>query len=118
MALIDSKNTNRLVPPHEPESWFEVRPIRAGDMEGIELVGSQIRVSIDLLATLISAWSYEAPVSRENVAMLDLDTFTWMNLELQRISGIRNAAEKKASANGLSPTSSLQPPPSLESSAT
>lgn len=114
MALINSKNTRRLVPPHEPESWFDVRPIRAGDFEGLELVGSQIRVSIDLLSSLITAWSYDEPLTRENVALLDLDTFTWLNTEIQDLSGIRSAAEKKVSGNGLSPISSRPPQSSRE----
>lgn len=106
MALITSKDIKRISPPFEPETWFEVRPIRAGDFEGLEVVGgSQIRLSLDLLTALLSAWSYEEELTRETVAFLDTDTFTWLNSEIQTLSGIRSDDEKKVSANGLSPTS-------------
>lgn len=103
MALINSSNTRRIVPPHEPESWFDVRPIVAGDFEGFQADASQVRLSLDLLASLITAWSYDAPVSRENVRQLDLETFTWLNSELLDLSGVRSADEKKDSDNGSSP---------------
>lgn len=105
MALIDATHTKRLIPPHEPESWFDVRPLTAGDIEGLSADGSQVKVSIEALAAIIQAWSYTEPVSLENVRRLDLDTFTWLGTEALKASGIRDADQKKESMTGSSPTS-------------
>lgn len=115
MALIDANNTRRLVPPHEPQSWFDVRPITAGDMEHLTTEGSQVTVSIDLMATLIRAWSYEPPVSLESIRQLDLDTFVWLGQQLLVVSGVRDDAEKKDSNGASSPISAdpRQPPSRL-----
>lgn len=107
MALILSSNSKRISPPHEPDAWYEVRPIRAGDFEHLTTDGQQVTVSIDLLATLITAWSYPEPVTRENVACLDLDTFMWLGTEIQSLSGIRDDETKKNSDSSSSPTSDL-----------
>lgn len=102
MALISAVHTKRLIPDFEPESWFDVRPICAGDFEGLTTDGQQITLSIDLLTSLITAWSYEEPVSRENVARLDVDTFVWLQGALTTASGIRSEPEKKESGNNSS----------------
>jgi hypothetical protein len=112
VALIDANSSRRLVPPHEPQSWFEVRPITAGDMEHLSSDGvSQVSVSIDLMATLIRAWSYEPPVTTESIRRLDLDTFVWLGKELLVVSGVRDEPEKKASNGASSPTSANPKPP-------
>lgn len=124
MALINSKNTTRIVPPHEPESWFELRPIRAGDGDLLTSEGGQVRLSLDLLARIITSWSYKdengepIPVSQETVEQLDLDTYVWLVQQSQELSGIRDTAEKKDSNNGSLSTSDLEKEPSLTSSST
>lgn len=118
MALISSNDTKRLDIPHEPGQWVEVRPLTAGDIEGLTAEGSQVKVSIEALAAIISGWSYAEPPTIENVRRLDLDTFTWLGTEALKVSGVRDDAEKKDSAtdssrtsrtpaNGRSPVSSL-----------
>lgn len=105
MALINSSNTKRLDIPHEPEQWIDVRPLTAGDMEGLSVDGSQIKVSIEALAAIIQAWSYDEPVSLENVRRLDIDTFTWLGTEALKVSGVRDDDTKKNLAPASSPTS-------------
>jgi hypothetical protein len=107
VALINSSNTKRLDIPHEPGQWVEVRPLTAGDIEGLSVDGSGVKVSIEALAAIISAWSYEEPVSLENVRRLDLDTFTWLGTEALKVSGVRDADEKKDSASDSSLTSPI-----------
>lgn len=102
MALISAVHTKRLIPDFEKESWFDVRPICAGDFEGHPTDAPEITISINLLASLITAWSYEEPVSRENVARLDVDTFIWLQGALTTASGIRSNDEKKGSGNNSS----------------
>lgn len=82
-----------------------MRPIRAGDFEGLRLEGGQVTVGIDLLTNLIQSWSYQEPVTRENVASLDVDTWIWLQTAIQSASGIRDDVEKKESDE----TSSSQP---------
>lgn len=101
MALITDQ-TKRLVPPHEPESWFDVRTMRAGDVEGFDVEGGAIRISYELLAGLIKGWSYDAPISVDTVKTLDLDTYSWLIQQLKEFSGVRGTEEKKASNAGLS----------------
>lgn len=107
MALINSSNTKHLDIPHEPGQWVEVRPLTAGDIEGLSVDGSGVKVSIECLAAIISAWSYQEPVSLENVRRLDLDTFTWLGNEALKVSGVRDDAEKKDSNLDSSPTSPI-----------
>lgn len=113
MPLIKSTDTRRISPPHEPDAWYECRSIRAGDFEGLQTDGAQITLSIDLLAALIVRWSYEEPVTRDNVACLDLDTFTWLGKEITALSGIRSDEEKKDSASTSSPSMPEPNPVSL-----
>lgn len=110
MALIKDQ-TKHLVPPHEPESWFEVRPLRTGDLEQLGALGYEVKVTVEALASVITAWSYEEPVSLENVRLLDLETFIWLGKEALLSSGIKSEDEKKGSSSGLSP----QRPPAEDS---
>jgi hypothetical protein len=100
------KKTVRLEHPNEAGAWFDLSlPLSAGDMELMRngaLVGM---VSIDLLTAVLSAWSYAAPVTVENVKALDLDTFTWLAGELQERSGILDESEKKSSSSNSPATS-------------
>lgn len=64
--------------------------------------GNQIKLSLDLAAALITAWSYDVPVSRETVDMLDVDTFVWLNAAISDMSGIRSDDEKKDSEENSS----------------
>lgn len=95
MALVSPDKAVKLDIPHEPGEWIRVRPICAEDAEGLELDGDKVRVSIDLVAKLLTEWSYDEPPSREAVARLDLNTYIWLALEMLEASGIRDLAEKK-----------------------
>jgi hypothetical protein len=103
VALITNDSRTRLVPPHEPDSWFDIRPLRTGDLEVLGAVGSEVKVTVEALASVILAWSYPEEVTLENVRLLDLDTFLWLSTESLALSGIRSAVEKKDSTIGLSP---------------
>lgn len=123
MALISFKDRHRLEIPHEPGQWVEVRPIAAGEIELFEVTNGMVKVTLDLLAAVVTGWSYDEPVSLDAIKRLDLDTFVWLTGalgdELMKISGIRTADEKKDSGGSSSPTlSPLQTdmPPSPPSS--
>lgn len=117
--LIDPKQTTRLVPPNAPEDWIEVRRVMAGDLEAIEVTGSGLRVSLELMAKVVLAWSDPAPVSLESLRRLDLDTMTWLSTAILEASGVRSPDEKKDSSASSSSTSPLTDrEPSLVSSPT
>lgn len=106
MALLDSRNSKRFDVPHEPGAWVELRPVTAGDVELLDVQGANIRFSLDLLARLITAWSYAEAPSTETVRLLDLDTYVWLSRDcaaaVMKFSGVRDAGEKKSSSNGSS----------------
>ena len=111
MALIKDQTT-RLLHPTEKDAdgkpaWFDVRPLRTGDIEQLGALGLEVKVTVEALAAVIVAWSYDEPVTIENVRLLDLDTFLWLGQQALLTSGIRKDAEKNASGSGLSP---LRPP--------
>ncbi len=110
MALIKDQ-TKHLVPPHEPESWFDVRPLRTGDLEQLGALGYEVKVTVEALASVIVRWSYEDEVTLENVRLLDLETFLWLGKEALLSSGIKSEAEKKELSSGLS----AQRPPAADS---
>lgn len=118
MALIKDSQTKRLIPPHEPESWFDIRPLRGGDLDLLEAQGSQVKVTKEALAQLIRAWSYDDEITLETVNELDMDTLIWLCQVALDISGIRSAPEKKDSTSGLSAQRPPQPPASPQSSPT
>lgn len=115
MALITSQS-ERIAIPHEPDNWIEIRPLRAGDLGLFTMAGDQVKVSHELLAAVVVAWSYGEmptdPAQRlELVKQLDLDTYLWAYNELggrlSRISGIRSEPEKKESSTPSSPRTGL-----------
>ena len=105
MALVKKQNLT-LQHPTEPETTVVVRvPLQAGDLKGLRANGTEVTVTFDLLAAVIQSWSYDEPVTVESMEALDLDTFAWLSKEIMERSGVRGAAEKKASASGSSDTS-------------
>jgi hypothetical protein len=118
LALIKDSQVTRFIPPHEPESWFDVRALRTGDLEVLEAEGSQVKMTRESLATVIQAWSYEDPVTLENVNLLDLETFLWLCEAALDFSKIRSAVEKKGSTSGLSAQRPPAPADSPKSSPT
>lgn len=114
MALISSKDTKRLAILHEPGQWVEVRPLTAGDVDGLDVATSgMIRIALEKLADVIIAWSYDEPPSLDAIKRLDLDTFLWLGPAALRASGVRDDDEKKGSDNGssVSPTPEAEQPP-------
>lgn len=86
--------------------WAVIRvPLSAGDMAGVSSDGTQIAMSLALVASMVREWSYDAPISVETVGDLDLDTFVWLNKEIFAASGIRTDEEKKDSASPSSDSS-------------
>lgn len=116
MPLIRDDDLTRLIPPHEPDAWFDVRPIRAGDFEGLQTDGHNVTINIDLLCTLVKAWAYDAPINHQTLASLDIDTFVWLDKSIQGLSGIRGDDEKKDSAPASSPPATPRPKRPLASS--
>lgn len=97
MALV-RKQTRRLDYEAEPGTWFEVSlPLSAGDLAGLSTDGQQIGMSLDLLASVVTAWSYPEPVTVATVRQLDIDCYSWLVQQVFASSGIRDEAEKKDS---------------------
>lgn len=105
MALV-VKQVKRVQHPTEPDAWFELRlPLSAGDLELMRDGSRMGMVSVDLMASVVTGWSYDAPITVETIKSLDLDTFTFLVGEIQTGSGIRDAEEKKDSSSTSSPSS-------------
>lgn len=99
MALV-VKQTKRVEHPSEPGAWFDLNlPLTAGDLELMRDGTKAGMVSIDVVASVLEAWSYDAPASIENIKLLDLDTFTFLQASIQERSGITTDAEKNDSAS-------------------
>lgn len=77
-----------------------------------------VDLSIDTVASCIVAWSYDVPVTVENVDDQDQDWFVWISNALKSVSGIREEEEKKDSDSSSSPTSEPATATSLASSLT
>lgn len=84
---------------------MRVRPVRVGDIEHSNATagGNTTTLGIDTLFAVIFEWSYPIPLTRENVANLDGDTFAWLASIVNSVSKLREAAEKKDSRSPLSP---------------
>lgn len=115
MALV-IKKTERLHHPTEEDAWFDIRlPLSASDTSGMQVTGAAVsnqavRLTLDLLAAVIAGWSYDAPITVENVGLLDLDTFVWLCGEITGRSGIRSEEEKKDSDDNSSPPPTAEIP--------
>lgn len=102
MALV-VKRTERIEHPTETDAWFVIRtPLSAGDLTEVSgNAAQQVQVTIELMARIITEWSYDAPVNVENVARLDLDTFAFLNQAIMARSGVtaEREQEKKGSSS-------------------
>ena len=117
--MLVKKQSKILQHPSEPETRVTVRlPLSAGDLTGMRTDGDQVGMSLDLMTSLIEAWTYDAPVTAENVQLLDIDTYSWLTQEMFVRSGLRDAVEKKDSNESSSPTSAPAEESSLPSSGT
>ncbi len=95
MAIV-VKKTERYEIPHEAGQWVELRlPICAGDLAEMRADGKKIRASLDLMVSVVQAWSYDVPVTSEHVNSLDVKTFAWLDGLIQEHSGLRDDDEKK-----------------------
>jgi hypothetical protein len=91
MALC-SLSTRRLELPHEPGAWVEVRLLSANTVRKLDKDARAIAGDDDsdygyevmgaMLKTAVVSWSYEAPVTLENIDDLDLATAAWVAGEL------------------------------------
>ena len=96
MALC-SLTTRRIDIPHEPGEWVEVRPLSAKNLRvmdkaaktaarGPDTVLDETEYGYELTTRMLDAavvaWSYEPPVTPENLADLDLATTVWLSGEL------------------------------------
>jgi hypothetical protein len=107
MALVVKQN-KRFEHPTEPETWFVAAlPLSAGDLAGLRTDGQQIGMTLDLLAAVLKAWSYEQPITSQSVDALDIETYTWLSQQIMADSGIRSEDEKKDSASNSSRTLAL-----------
>ncbi len=99
------KQERRLEHPTEPGTWFTVRlPLSVGDMAKAGDASNLAEVKLYTLAGAITAWSYDAPVSREAVGNLDLKTFQWLSDLVFEESQLREEDEKNASGSSSDPT--------------
>lgn len=111
MALIDPKAIRRVEIPHETGAWVEIRPITARIFANVQRDGkgeSYSEITLRLLNSCIVAWSYEAPVSPENIDNLDPVTMNYLDEQMQVTSGSASAEEKKDSTSPPSPQSSTE----------
>lgn len=114
MALIDTSKFQRVLHPTEVGDdgqpvWFELRPLRAGDLGTVTSDGTPVQIGLAMLAATLTAWSYSAPV---DVDLLDIESLNWLIGEAYRVSGLRSEDEKKASSGDSTlPSPHLAPSP-------
>lgn len=105
MALLSADDRKRLVIPHEPDQWIEVRPVTARDSAAVEALAagkSQLGLGLGILEHCIVAWSYDAEVNAENIGRLDMTTFSWLMETVDVTGGGRDTGEKKGLAGNSS----------------
>lgn len=97
MPFVDPLSSTRFDSPHAPGEWFRIRPSTAGDTAKIaETQGkSTYPVTVRILALTIVEWSFDAPITEENVGNLDPQTYQWLMSVDAQVSGQMDAAEKK-----------------------
>lgn len=120
MALIDPKEVRHVEIPHEPGEWVELRPITSRIFATVQREGkgeSYSEITLRLLAGCIVAWSYDAPVTPENIDLLDPVTMNYLDEQMQKTSGSLSEEEKKEPISPPSPISSTEVA-SLQRSAT
>lgn len=124
MALINDK-TRKVDIPHEPGEWMEVKKLSwrqltlAADIQTDETIGRLKKMGGDLFKALsnekakqdinpglqydrgfvleagISRWSYEAPVTKENIEKLDEETAKWAFEEILSLNKPLSEEERK-----------------------
>ena len=106
MALL-VKQTNRYEHPTEPGQWFDLSlPLTARDLAGVPSdVKTESAAGQHMILAAIAAWSYDVPVTFENLQAQDLDTMLFLQRTVQGASGIRGDEEKKASVSSSTRTS-------------
>jgi hypothetical protein len=104
MAFV-AKKTETLQHPSEPGVTVTVRtPLSAGDMALLETGMTGGSFTLRAVHRAIVEWSYDEPVTLENVEALDVTTFGWLSGYVMGNSGIRDDAEKNASSASSSPS--------------
>jgi hypothetical protein len=97
-----SLTTRKLDIPHEAGEWIEIRPLSAKRLHLITLEAKRLSrdavaadaidtdaegfaLSSVMLREAIVSWSYDAPVTAENVDDLDIATTTWLMGEINGV---------------------------------
>ena len=104
MAII-KKQVVRLEHPEEEGVWVDLRlPLQFSDTEQMRQDSlNKLGMLVEILPAMIEAWSYDEPVTTENVRALDMPTGMWLAREVFSQSGLRDDDEK----NALEASSSL-----------
>ena len=102
----------------EPGTWFDLRvPLSAGDLSTIGDAENMADVKLKGVTLALKAWSYDAPLTPENVRELDVLTFNWLTVQVFANSTMGDE-EKNASGASLPPTTEPDMAPSHPSSDT
>lgn len=117
MKLVTSSTTTRFEDPDDAGAWVEMRPLTAQDFASLDTSLQPAQYSLEMLKKTIVAWSLDVPVTAENIAAVDVPTFSWLDSIVAEGAGIRKDADLNASS-GSSPQASATPELSLESSTT
>lgn len=104
------KETIKLEHPTEPDVWVSVRlPLSGGNIERGPSVS-------DIVASAITEWSYDAPITGDTIRDLDPNSYNWLIGEVSKRAGFRTDDEKNASGEVSSPTSEPEKGSSRKSS--
>lgn len=96
MALRSTTKPTHTEIPHEPGQWIEYRQLSADELEELQTGEfSSLGYTIHALTKMLTSWSYDGPVNRENIGDLDAQTIRWLDSNLLEMAGIRTEAEKK-----------------------
>lgn len=119
MALIDPKATRRFEIPHEPGAWVELRPLTArlvADIQRDVASQGQQAILLEVVRRTLVAWSYDVPVTLENIDRLDFTTFRWIEAQLDASSGVLPEEERQSLVDASSPITDQEEARSLTSS--
>lgn len=104
MALVDKTKIVRIELPHEPGGWIELHPMSSGDLAN--LPDDPYAAMLKMLQRIVTTWSYDVPVTPDNVLLLDVETVNELAVHVRAMSGVKTDAEKNDSS---SPSSDITP---------
>lgn len=97
--MLTSKVTTKIELPHEPGQWIEVKQPSIRD--AIDVAQAEGDSWLPLLKQCIISWSYEEPVTPENIADLDTDT-AWLIIDALNVPS-KPGQRKNASRRSTKP---------------